>query len=149
MALQSRKPGFSNWGLTFGSNFSVEVSDATEWDGIGFWAKHGEASSVTSFNATLPDKYTSNQQNGVEGAHFECRDGLEVANLCDPFGRGISVTDDWRFYLLPFDEVLQQGFGKASPLGMLDVAEILGISFQIGAGTWDIWVDEVVYYRER
>lgn len=148
MRLHSGPPGFSDWGLTFGSNFRDEFTDGTEWHGIGFWARHGEDSAVKTFNATLPDRHTSNQD-ATGGANYECRDGLSVENLCDPFGRGIRVTEEWRFYLLPFEELSQQGFGKASPLGMLDVAEILGMSFQVGAGTWDIWVDEIVYYRER
>jgi hypothetical protein len=149
MKLESREPGFSDWGMTFGANFKNELLDGGDWDGIAFWARHGEGSAVTSFNATLPDKYTSNQAAADMVQHYECRDGLEVENLCDPFGRGIAVTDEWRFYLLPFAQLSQQGFGKASPLGMLDVQEILGMSFQIGAGTWEIWVDEIVYYRER
>lgn len=148
MKLESREPGFSDWGMTFGANLNASIRDASDWDGIGFWARHGEESAGRTFYATLPDKYTSNQE-AADGVHYECRDALEVENLCDPFGRGIAVSDEWRFYLLPFAQLSQQGFGKASPLGMLDVQEILGMSFQIGAGTWEIWVDEIVYYRER
>jgi hypothetical protein len=148
MLIESRKPGFSDWGLTFGANFREATQDGSEWDGIGLWARHGKGSAVTSFNATLPERHTSNQES-ADGAQYECRDGLDVANLCDPFGRGIDASEDWRFYLLPFDSLAQQGFGKASPLGQLNVEEILGLSFQIGAGTWNLRIDEIVYYRER
>lgn len=144
MMLKATAPGFGDWGLSFGSNFHGALTDASDWDGVAFWARRDEDSAVTTFTTAFADNHTSNQ-----AQTHECRDGLDVANLCDPFGRGIAAEPEWKLYVLPFADLKQQGFGAASPLGALDVENILGMSFQVGPGTWEIWVDEIVYYRER
>jgi hypothetical protein len=144
MKLKSSPPGFGDWGLTFGANMRGEVRNGEGWDGIAFWAKHAPGSDASTFYATLPDQYTSNQ-----GGDMFCANGLLVKNLCDPFGRALGVTVEWRLYFLPFDAIYQQGFGKASPLGRVEIEDIIGLSFQLGGGTWEFALDEIVYYRSR
>jgi hypothetical protein len=144
MMIGSGAPGFGGWGMKFGANMRGPLRDARDWDGVALWARRTEESVASSFAFIIPDKYTSNQ----DGDYF-CRDGLEVENLCDAFGRAIDVDTEWRVYFLPFDTLAQQGFGKASPLGALDVGQIVGLSFEFGTGTFEFHIDEIVYFREK
>jgi hypothetical protein len=66
---------------------------------------------------------------------------------CDPFGNVVPLTSEWRFVKLPFATMKQGGAGKPSPLGRLDTSALLGIVVLFPPGDWDMWLDDVSFYR--
>jgi hypothetical protein len=70
------------------------------------------------------------------------------AEKCDPFGLAVGLTSEWRFVKIPFAQVMQKGFGVPSAHGTLDTSELVGLQFALSAGDWDVWIDDVSFYRE-
>jgi hypothetical protein len=59
----------------------------------------------------------------------------------------VTLTTDWRLYLVPFTQMAQQGFGKKFPRLDLTAATMLRLMWDVG---WvDYWVDDVGFYRVR
>ncbi len=149
--LYSNPPGFSHWGMNFGSNMNDNY-DATEWgaDGIAFWTKRAaDTHEGLSVKATVPDGYTTSSGRRINSLEPYCIDGLYDQDACDAYGRAVILSDEWQLHLLRFDEMYQEGFGRASPLPTPNVEALAGVAFLVGTGTWDVWVDEVAYFRER
>jgi hypothetical protein len=73
---------------------------------------------------------------------------LPDAQKCDPFGLGVGLTPEWRFVKLPFADVKQKGFGLPSPHGVLDTSVLVGLQLAINSGDWDVWIDDIAFYRE-
>lgn len=72
---------------------------------------------------------------------------------CDGYWNGVGMTGEWHFIMLPFADMNQKGYGVPSPLGHLDTAHItsLNLSFSSQAalgGSWDLWIDDVAFYRK-
>ena len=59
----------------------------------------------------------------------------------------IELGAEWRFFEIPFAGMKQRGFGRK--VTKPDVKGILGVSIGFGTGSWDFWVDDVAFYRER
>lgn len=141
--------GLEIFGGAFGTNFFPEPIDASSWDGVAFWARRGAASKRTVFVA-LSDKYTDQFDGKM---HFQdeqpyCEEVTEDStNKCDRFGVGIGLETDWHLYTIRFDEMEQRGLGKPAP--QLDLSGIIGINISFETGDWDIWVDDVVFFREK
>ena len=69
---------------------------------------------------------------------------------CDPFSKGISLSTTWQFYLIPFDEMQQKGFGLAESAP--DLEHLLGVKFslskgQIGSANYDVWLNDISFYK--
>jgi hypothetical protein len=58
---------------------------------------------------------------------------------------GIRLTTDWRLYLVPFTDMHQQGWAKASDRMDLTSASVIRLTWDRG---WiDYWIADVQLYR--
>jgi hypothetical protein len=135
--------------------------DATGWTGLSFWALLGPQSSGHMGLSALFDPNTASQLGG--GYPFNtlvcgnppCVSGVPPATtcngstmppcLCDPFGLEVNLVSSWAFYAIPFERLGQSGLGVREPA--LDVAHLLGFKFSLGPGVWDLWIDDVGFYK--
>ncbi|HEY2409192.1 MAG TPA: hypothetical protein VGI10_24475 [Polyangiaceae bacterium] len=138
---RSHKPG---WGGNLRITFAYDASD---WDGVSFWAKTGDGPTGTGLLPHILDPYTNGTAMPLcSTAAIETEPDQAK---CDPFGLSAVITDNWRFYQMPFDEVRQKGFGQASPLPYVDRSQIRAVEFTFNAGDWDFWIDDVAFYRDK
>jgi hypothetical protein len=78
----------------------------------------------------------------------------EDRNGCDKFGANRTMTGDWQFYSVDFLNVRQSGWGmpvmddqgNAAPLDSTDMRTLV---FMWTTGTWDVWIDDVAFYRRK
>lgn len=153
---KSKKQG---WGaslqITFNSNpmmsgMSLQPVDASAWDGISLWLRRGPKSNTTLLIA-IQDVYSSPTSAADSCISADPPVGMKPfpdAVKCDGFASGVLLTSDWRFVRLPFTKVKQKGFGRPSPLGELDTAALTGLQFTLAAGDWDVWVDDIAFYKD-
>lgn len=120
--------------------------DASGWDGIGFWVRKGNPGTKASFIATISDPGTTPPAPGQPGCTEE--ETAADAKKCDAFGVAVTVTDEWTYVPARFSAMRQKGFGRPSPLGRLDSGNIVKLQFLFSAGDWDIWIDDVAFFRE-
>jgi hypothetical protein len=137
--------------------------DAREWTGISFWALLGSGPSGTTALATVADPSTAGVLGGVYPFNdLVCGNGPCTPNtppdnhctsssptlcLCDPHGKGVGLVNHWAFYAIPFDDLRQKGYG--APEAALDLAHILNFTFGLGKGNWDVWIDDIAFYRPK
>lgn len=148
-ALHLKASGLNIYGGGLGINFFPSAVDASRWDGISFWARRGAESSRTLFVA-LSEKHTDeeNGQTLQDDGHSYCRELPEdETEKCDRFGTGVGLGTQWRFFTLPFEQMKQRGFGTEAPF--LDLENLIGLNISFETGDWDIWIDEVSFYRLR
>jgi hypothetical protein len=148
MHLRSSNPGFTEWGYSLGANIKAEAGgidyrNAADWDGLALWTKRKASSANPTLTAKVTDQYTEPSN------HDYCLDGLFVPESCDAFSRGVGPDTEWRLVLIPFEDMVQQGFGRPSPQPQLEVDALVGVEFNLSGGTWDLWIDEVAWYRTR
>lgn len=67
---------------------------------------------------------------------------------CDRFGAGVGLEPEWRFVKIPFDSMKQRGYGVKSPAGRLLTEELLAFGVYLDVGNWDIWIDQVAFYKD-
>lgn len=68
--------------------------------------------------------------------------------LCGDFWVGVvHLTPEWRFYKVPFTDMLQQGWAMEAP--RLDLTSVSQIRFTYGTGWIDYWIDDVSFYRRK
>jgi hypothetical protein len=136
--------------------------DARDWTGISFWALLGPSSGSTAL-ATLADPSTAGVLGGVYPFNNlvcgnaacmaftppdnHCTSTSPVPCLCDPYGVGVGLVDHWALYAIPFADLRQKGYG--APVPALDLAHILSFTFGLGRGSWDVWIDDVAFYRPK
>jgi hypothetical protein len=151
--------GRQGWGATLqitlspnskDSGQALEVFDASNWDGIALWVRLGEQRSNRGILVSAKDRYTARAPVMPEGGVDYCRtdEGAADAEKCDPFGRAVLLEQEWRFVKLPFSLLQQKGFGVPSPKRSIDSAQLVGFEIVFSAGDWDVWVDDLAFYRE-
>src|SRR5262249_27683716 len=87
--------------------------DAHKYQGITFYAKIAP-STQTEARVTLTTPQTLPQGG--------------TCNVCyDSFGKTISLTPEWKQYVLPFDELQQRGFGD--PVSSFDAYHVYTVTF--------------------
>jgi hypothetical protein len=137
------------WGATLQLTFAF---DGSTWDGIALWVRRGSVSSQSAFFATIQDRYTVAAAGCGAAPTVEPADPNAPpppdADKCDPFGLGVGLTDDWRLVKIPFASTEQKGFGVPSKNGALDPSSIQGIQLVFSPGDWDVWIDDISFYRE-
>jgi hypothetical protein len=142
----TRKQG---WGATLQLSFAF---DGSTWNGVSLWVRRGSISSTSAFFATIQDRYTVMAAGCRADPTQEPADPnnppLPDAEKCDPFGLAVGLTDDWRLVKIPFADTLQKGFGVPSPIGALDPPSIQGLQLVFSPGDWDVWIDDIAFYRE-
>ena len=98
----------------------------------------------------MSDKQTDevNGREMFEDGKPRCLEATDdKAQKCDRFGAEIELGAEWRFFEIPFAGMKQRGFGRK--VTKPDVKGILGVSIGFGTGSWDFWIDDVAFYRER
>jgi hypothetical protein len=146
--------------------------DATGWTGVSFWALLGSATSDACDAgepgspvalAVVADPNTSSELGSVNPDNTclcgdpPCVDGVGTGGastlceseggLCDPFGKAVLLVDQWQFYAIPFSEMRQKGYG--TPETALKLSHLLGFKFNLGKGAWDVWLDDIAFYRPK
>jgi hypothetical protein len=57
------------------------------------------------------------------------------------------MTENWKLFVLPFEEMRQGGWGKQRP--QPDLTAIVSIQINFTVGTWDFWIDDIAFYRRK
>jgi hypothetical protein len=117
--------------------------------------------SACAFNDVLGDPDFEFQETGATCQHFSFS-GDEGGDYCvvpgtEPPGRndrcgdgwaaGVHLTNEWKFYTVPFSELRQGGYGKAGP--KFDTNTVFSITLGWGAGWTDMFIDNVTFYRRK
>lgn len=124
---------------TFGCRAKDDTSD---WDGIVLWARVAPGSAafvrVRAADGSSDDKgcvcdpYTS-QNDSSTG--------------CDKWGTYLNLDSTFRAYLVPFTAMQQGGWGLKA--AALDTSNLFSLGIEWGRGRWDLWIDDVGFYRSR
>jgi hypothetical protein len=123
--------------------------DASCWDGISFWAKKNGPTGGSAITVTVSDAWTTSGRMDPETnmPYCETRDGVPDTRKCDSAGAAVSLTEEWTLYVLRWEDLKQKGFGVPSVLGRVDPGNIKGVTLLISPGDWDIWIDDVAFFR--
>lgn len=133
--------GFATWGFGMGIDLNNEGDDMggagmrAPWDGsahtgIAFRAR----GSVAMRLKVLVEAVVPTATGGT------CTDMCE-----DAHGKIIPLGDDWTQYVVPFDELFQEGWGFGEV--ELDPATLMSIQFQVAANTdGEVEIDELGFY---
>jgi hypothetical protein len=153
-ALHVKAGPFFNWGGNLGTRFPLSF-DATGYDGIAVWMR--TAPGFTNVpRITVSDQFTDSQynqdlpvKNCDPNPNCQVQSSQGNANCynvgCDTFGMYAPLTENWRLFILPFEEMRQGGWGKQRP--KLDLSNLLSIQISFPVGTWDFWIDDIAFYR--
>jgi hypothetical protein len=158
-ALRVQAGPFSNWGGNVGTRFA-EPFDATTYDGVAVWMRTAPGF-ANAPRITLSDQFTDSQYNMAvpDGGTPYCTPNVNCASQtaqgntncynvgCDPFGAYGPLTENWRLFLLSFDEMRQGGWGKYR--SSLDLSALLSIQIAYPVGSWDFWIDDIAFYRQK
>ncbi len=125
------------------------------YDGISFWARvvaPGSGLSPGSGQSLLIQPKESHTDSKYPYApQPPCKDNVGKTNAnnttdgCDAFGSFAILNNDWQFITLPFDEMRQGGWGKKAPY--FDTQHLSNLTLGYGQGIWDIWIDDIAYYK--
>ena len=119
-----------------------EGYDLSLWDGVVLWARVGPNSADT-IKVRVADK-TTDDKGCVCDPYTNQNDS---STGCDKFSAFIGLDRDFRAYFVPFGEMLQGGWGMQSP--GLDTSGLFSFAVEFGRGSWDLWVDDIGFYRRR
>jgi hypothetical protein len=120
------------------------------YDGIAFWARVAPGSGQTML-VQPKESHTDIKYPYAENGQPPCIDNVgkvsadDTTSGCDAFGSFAILNNDWQFFALPFEEMRQAGWGKKAPF--FDLQNISNLTFFYGQGTWDIWIDDIAYYK--
>jgi hypothetical protein len=153
---------FSKWGGQLGINFSPPKcvalncpSDSAAvaggpYDGISFWVRTAPGSG-TAFRVQVGESHTDFKYPEPGDAGPPCVDNVglvspnDTSGGCDSFGSYVELNPIWQFVTLPFEEMRQAGWGKRAPF--FDIQHISNLTFFYGPGVWDIWIDDIAFYK--
>ena len=144
-AIHCRTRTLRGWGGKVATRLAP-AKDAARWDGLAFWARTGPGARTT-LRVGLRDKHTDGGYRDASGQP-PCNPDHTPDTLptgCDEFGAYAIMNGDWQQYVILFDEFRQAGWGRRAPF--LDVGGIRSVSFTWGRGRWDVWVDDLAFYR--
>jgi hypothetical protein len=141
-AIHVRAGGLADWGGGVGMKLVDRPKDASNFDGVSFWARKGP----TSFGAlrlNVADVFTHE-----DGGYCDAKAPDTSPNRCgDAFGSYVNLSQDWQLFTLDFSEMRQGGWGKHAPF--FDTTHLFALSFQYQAGNWDIYVDDVSFFVRK
>jgi hypothetical protein len=155
---------FSKWGGQLGHTFGTPICATSEadcpvdsapipggpYDGIAFWARVVPGSG-SSMRIQVGESHTDVKYPETGDAGPPCVDNVGIENPnnttdgCDSFGSFVTLNSDWQFFALPFEEMRQAGWGKRAPF--FDIQHISNITFFYAQGVWDIWLDDISFYK--
>lgn len=139
---------FVDWGGTFGRTFGTSPKNGTGWDGISFWSRVGPGSSDV-VRVNVGDEYTDSSYNQtLAQPHCNPNSGkYDSYTGCDKFGGTFTPGPDWQHFFIAFSEMRQGGWGQ--PQVTFDIANILSMEFAFKGPSWDLWLDDIAFYRRR
>jgi hypothetical protein len=117
-------------------------ADASAFEGIVLWARKGPGS-ASGLRIQVSDPLTDDSNQACVCNPFTNEN--DTSDGCDKFGTYLNVDDTWRAYFVPFAGMQQGGWGLASPA--LDTSGLFSVTVQLGRGEWDIWIDDIGFYR--
>ena len=157
---------FTKWGGQLGRTFNppVCVTDTAAnpcptdsapvpggpYDGIAFWARVAPGSG-TGMRVQVGESHTDIKYPEPGDAGPPCVDQVGIVSPndtsqgCDAFGTFTSLNTNWQFFTMPFEEMRQAGWGKRAPF--FDIQHISNLTFFYAQGIWDIWIDDISFYR--
>jgi hypothetical protein len=152
---------FTKWGGQLGINFgppkcatldcpsdSMAVPGAP-YDGIAFWARiapgSGQVMRVQVGESHTDIKYPEPGDAGPPCQSFTFVGAQNLGLGCDTFGTFIELNSNWQFITLPFEQMRQEGWGKRAPF--FDIQHISNLTLFYAQGIWDIWIDDISFYR--
>lgn len=150
---------FQNWGGNVGTRFATPF-DASSYDGVAVWMRTAPGF-ANNAKIAIGDKYTDSQYNmyPVDGqAQYcnpnpNCQVQAALGNTncfnsgCDKFGAYTPLDENWRLFVLPFAEMRQGGWGSEVPRP--DLSALLSIEVDYVQGSWDFWIDDIAFYRNK
>jgi hypothetical protein len=137
-ALHLQASGFTSWGGGLGHNLKPSLHSAEGYSGVALWVR-AEVGSFPRVELTVQDSSAASVGEG--GACLP-----EGDRQCgDLFHTLIGTTPEWRLVRVPFDSLFQAGWGV---VGQLDTLDILGLQLGYRSSSYDVWVDDLAYYRE-
>ena len=119
-----------------------EGYDLSLWEGVVIWARVGPNSADT-IKVRVSDKSTD-EKGCVCDPYTNQNDS---STGCDKFSAFVGLSGDFRAYFVPFNEMLQGGWGMQSP--GLDLGGLFSFGVEFGRGAWDLWIDDIGFYRRR
>jgi endoglucanase len=108
--------------------------DASRYAGISFWARKGPGS-YSKVRLKVPD-ISTNEEGGI------CRECF------NDFGMDITLTEDWRQFVVPFKKMKQlPDWGSPRPRS-IDKSKLYGVQWQVNQPgvSFDIWIDDVEFF---
>jgi len=121
---------------------NCEGTDLSGWEGIVLWARIGPGSQA-SIKVRVADRLTDDK-GCVCNPNTNQND---ASDGCDKWGRFITLDGTFRAYRVPFTDLQQGGWGAASP--GLDTGNIFSMAVEYGRGAWDLWLDDIGFYRRK
>lgn len=143
---------FTDWGGVVGTSFETRAN-ALEWDGITFWARRGNTpghDGRTVFVAITEKHTTETASKALANYQCGCTEGPDCdqeEEACDRFGVAVELTPEWRYWVIPFAQMKQRGYGAVAEC--MDLAELIGVSVYYEKGSWDLWLDDLSFYRAK
>jgi hypothetical protein len=142
--------GFTKWGAGVGillapptDTGAKQPYDASAFAGVAFWIRLGDSGPVSAsvrFNMTTA-------QTSPEGGGCDPAVASGPTACHDHFGVQLMLAPFWTRVIIPFSQLSQQGWGRASPVGF-DRGQLLDIQFQVTAGApFDFWIDDITFLR--
>lgn len=107
--------------------------DASAYTGVSFYAKAG-SSSVKAVRLKVPDVSTD-------------PDGKVCTECFNDFGADLTLTDQWKQFVIPFSDMAQmEGWGAPHPKG-IDKSKIYSMQWQVNSpgAEYDVWVDNIAF----
>jgi hypothetical protein len=130
-----------------------EGTDASEWDGIVFFARAMPAGRK-NIRLDVSDLNTDDSRNGADFAGPVNPDGCTPnapedgpAVGCDKFGGYATLDETWRAFTLDFVEMRQAGWGLQQK--RFATEDIWSLNFSFAHGYWDFWIDDVAFFRRK
>lgn len=149
-ALHITSQSFYQWGGLVGFPFSPAF-DASDFDGVAFWARVRWSTRNTVRTVALDPETDATFVRPDTGAGYcdgqATLDDTDRRTACDPFGSYSILSGNWRFVKVPFEEMRQRGFGHV--VSALDRENVRRIGIEYATGAWDLWIDDVSFYREQ
>jgi hypothetical protein len=124
-------PAFSS----FDAQFQVRLQRED-----GNWIETGKPCTPFAFRGSITEEYCF--EPGVDP------DPYEALDICgDHWMKGVRLSTEWKFYKVPFTDLLQQGWAKES--FWLDLTSAFVVRFTWDRGWIDYYLDDVRFYRHK
>ncbi len=107
--------------------------DASAYTGVSFYAKVGPKG-IKAVRLKVPDVSTD-------------PDGKVCTECFNDFGTDLSLSTEWKQYVVPFSDMSQmEGWGAPHPKG-IDKSKLYGMQWQINSpgADYDLWIDNVAF----